>query len=345
MHRLARWAGVDDVDHRWQVEHGPWFDNGVMTIEFDGRSATVGVDHAHVDGGRQELDRTLDARAGRHAEPAPATDVDLDRPTRTPSDAGTMERLPWPTRSTSSPPGSVRPSTRVAGRPGVDPVVRPSDRADAQANGALALAKELGRNPREVAEAVAGRRRARRRGDRRDRRAGLHQPHARARRSSGGLVAEVAADDRLGVVAGRPARAGRRRLLGAERGQGDAHRAPPHDGDRRRAGPRCSTLLGHDVGPREPHRRLGPSVRHAHRAPRRHRRRAGRPLGARRSRRVLQGGVDASSQTTTSSRSGPAQRVVLLQQRRRGDDGAVARARRAERRALERRLRASSACC
>jgi arginyl-tRNA synthetase len=42
----------------------------------------------------------------------------------------------------------------VAGRVGVDPVVRPSDRADAQANGALALAKELGRPPREVAEAV-----------------------------------------------------------------------------------------------------------------------------------------------------------------------------------------------
>jgi len=42
----------------------------------------------------------------------------------------------------------------VAGRTGVDPVVRPSDRADAQANGSLALAKELGRPPREVAEAV-----------------------------------------------------------------------------------------------------------------------------------------------------------------------------------------------
>ncbi len=37
---------------------------------------------------------------------------------------------------------------------GIDPVVRPSDRADAQANGALALAKQLGRNPREVAEAA-----------------------------------------------------------------------------------------------------------------------------------------------------------------------------------------------
>ena len=42
----------------------------------------------------------------------------------------------------------------VAGRPGIDPVIRASDRADAQANGALALAKELGRQPREIAEAV-----------------------------------------------------------------------------------------------------------------------------------------------------------------------------------------------
>ena len=42
----------------------------------------------------------------------------------------------------------------VAGRAGVDPVIRPSDHADAQANGALPLAKELGRSPREVAQAV-----------------------------------------------------------------------------------------------------------------------------------------------------------------------------------------------
>ena len=42
----------------------------------------------------------------------------------------------------------------VAGRTGVDPVIRPSEHADAQANGALALAKELGRKPREVADAV-----------------------------------------------------------------------------------------------------------------------------------------------------------------------------------------------
>ncbi len=38
--------------------------------------------------------------------------------------------------------------------PGSDPVVRPSDRCDLQANGALALAKSLGRSPRELAEAI-----------------------------------------------------------------------------------------------------------------------------------------------------------------------------------------------
>ena len=36
----------------------------------------------------------------------------------------------------------------------VDPVVRPSDRADAQANGALALGKRVGRNPRDIADAA-----------------------------------------------------------------------------------------------------------------------------------------------------------------------------------------------
>jgi arginyl-tRNA synthetase len=44
----------------------------------------------------------------------------------------------------------------VTGLPaeGIDPVVRPSDRADAQANGALALAKQVGTNPRALAEAA-----------------------------------------------------------------------------------------------------------------------------------------------------------------------------------------------
>jgi arginyl-tRNA synthetase len=45
----------------------------------------------------------------------------------------------------------------IAGRPGatdVDPVVRASDRADAQVNGALPLAKQIGSNPREIAQRV-----------------------------------------------------------------------------------------------------------------------------------------------------------------------------------------------
>ncbi len=45
----------------------------------------------------------------------------------------------------------------IAGRPDaddVDPVVRPSDRADAQVNGALQMAKQIGANPREIAQRV-----------------------------------------------------------------------------------------------------------------------------------------------------------------------------------------------
>lgn len=41
----------------------------------------------------------------------------------------------------------------IAGGP-ADPVVRPSDRADAQVNGALPLAKQVGANPREIAQRV-----------------------------------------------------------------------------------------------------------------------------------------------------------------------------------------------
>src|SRR5580698_4604565 len=38
--------------------------------------------------------------------------------------------------------------------PGADPVVRRSDHADFQANGALGLAKSLGRKPRDLAEEI-----------------------------------------------------------------------------------------------------------------------------------------------------------------------------------------------
>lgn len=42
----------------------------------------------------------------------------------------------------------------IAGRPAVDPVVRSSDHADAQVNGALALGKQLNENPRAIAQRV-----------------------------------------------------------------------------------------------------------------------------------------------------------------------------------------------
>jgi arginyl-tRNA synthetase len=88
----------------------------------------------------------------------------------------------------------------VAGRSGVDPVVRPSEHADAQANGALPLAKELGQSPREVARAVLD--------------AADLSGMAAAVEIAGpgfvnvtfdpawiaGLTAAVAADDRLGVA-------------------------------------------------------------------------------------------------------------------------------------------------
>ncbi len=48
----------------------------------------------------------------------------------------------------------LEPAFAAVGGEGADPVVRPSDHADAQANGALAIAKLLGQNPRQVAEAV-----------------------------------------------------------------------------------------------------------------------------------------------------------------------------------------------
>jgi hypothetical protein len=56
---LARRAGVREPEIRWVVDSGPWFSNGVMTVDIDGRRAAVEVEHAHVVGGSQVLDRTL----------------------------------------------------------------------------------------------------------------------------------------------------------------------------------------------------------------------------------------------------------------------------------------------
>ena len=60
VHRMCRWAKVPDVAITWHVEHGPWFDNGLMTVEFAGRSARLRLDHAHETAGRQTLTNTLE---------------------------------------------------------------------------------------------------------------------------------------------------------------------------------------------------------------------------------------------------------------------------------------------
>ena len=71
VHRMARWAHVPDVAMTWHVEHGPWFDNGVMIVEFVGRSARLRLHHtrlrrrppdAHQHGRRRTADRTTGAR-------------------------------------------------------------------------------------------------------------------------------------------------------------------------------------------------------------------------------------------------------------------------------------------
>ena len=82
-------------------------------------------------------------------------------------------------------------------------------------------------------------------------------------------VAEMAADPRLGVPR-QPTAEHPDRLLGAQRRQGDARRAPAHHGRRRRPGPHAGAPRP-PRDPAEPHRRLGHAVRHAHRAPARRR--------------------------------------------------------------------------
>nr|WP_246315921.1 alkaline phosphatase D family protein [Kineococcus aurantiacus] len=60
---LSLLAGVRDPDMAWRVEHGPWFDNGVMTVVLDpDGAADVEVDHAGRSRDRPRLRRTLARR-------------------------------------------------------------------------------------------------------------------------------------------------------------------------------------------------------------------------------------------------------------------------------------------
>ncbi|NAZ81267.1 alkaline phosphatase family protein [Kineococcus sp. R8] len=60
---LAMAAGVREPLVDWDVEQGPWFENGVMTVVLgtDG-AASVEVDHAVLQDGHQVLSRTADVR-------------------------------------------------------------------------------------------------------------------------------------------------------------------------------------------------------------------------------------------------------------------------------------------
>jgi hypothetical protein len=59
LHKLARSAQVRDVAADWRIAHGPWFENGAMTLTLSGEDWTVDVDHASLQGERQVLQTTV----------------------------------------------------------------------------------------------------------------------------------------------------------------------------------------------------------------------------------------------------------------------------------------------
>jgi hypothetical protein len=61
---LARLAGVRKPGIRWRISRGPWFDNMLATLEFDGRRGRIRFDRA-----------TRDARGRGQLEPACETDL------------------------------------------------------------------------------------------------------------------------------------------------------------------------------------------------------------------------------------------------------------------------------
>ena len=302
-----------------------WFDNGVMSIDLAGRGANLSVDHARGRGRRAGPP----AHARRRAGPGHAVAglVDRRRHGSRLTDAPRRGRAAqWPAPMADPLDlltARLRPAfDAVAGGPGTDPVVRPSDRADAQANGALPLAKALGRNPREVAQAVVAAADLDGVADGRDRRARLPQPDARP------------------GVHRRPRRRRRRRRRARHRAGRRSRRrvvvdysAPNvakemHIGHLRTTAigdalVRLLDAVGHDVV-RENHigdwgRPFGMLIEHlVDVGPER-----ADTLGARRPRRVLQGRQPQVRRRTATSRTGARRRVVLLQQRRARDDRAV----------------------
>src|SRR5690625_1117141 len=54
-HELARHTGVTDPEITWSIDRGPYFDNGVMTVETVRRWARVRLDTAYASGSEQRL--------------------------------------------------------------------------------------------------------------------------------------------------------------------------------------------------------------------------------------------------------------------------------------------------
>lgn len=77
-HGLARLAKVVDVPARWDIAHGPWFDNGLMMLTIDADQTTLDVLHAHAEKRRRRFARTgaRHARRPRHVLRRTAT-IDL----------------------------------------------------------------------------------------------------------------------------------------------------------------------------------------------------------------------------------------------------------------------------
>ena len=221
-------------------------------------------------------------------------------------DARRLQRPP------PTPPGRLRHrgARRGPGAAGLRPGRLPVQRRPPPGQGRRPAATPGGRGGR----GGGGPRRRLRRGG--GQRAWLHQSdavrHLRGR-PGGGVVRRRAAGCRDG---GAP-RDRRHRLLGAQRGQGDARRPSAQHAHRRRPRPRPRV-----PGPRraagEPHRGLGHAVRHADRAPRRRRRCGQRGVVQRPGpQRVLRRGAPEVRQRPRLRRADPAPRGSAAGRRRR----------------------------